>query len=104
MRKCSDNAMPEEIEVADDRFHKIEEKLDKVEEALVTLARMDERMITLFKNTEKMMDEMKTLSSRVATLEKHTVSTGVWGYIGDKLLWIVIGGFVAVAVKLGFDK
>lgn len=34
------------------RLNRIEEKLDKVSEAIVSLARMEERMITLFKRMD----------------------------------------------------
>lgn len=79
----------------------VKEELDKVGDALITLARMEERLITLFKRMDTHMEDTKSLTNRIAALEKVTSTTTVWGYIGDKLLWIIVGGVVAWLVKNG---
>lgn len=79
----------------------VKQELDKVGDALVTLARLDERLVTLFKRMDGHMEEIKGLTNRVSVLEKTHVAGGVWGYIGEKLLWIVIGGSIAWIVKVG---
>ena len=45
--------------MTDERLMRIEDKLDKLSNAVVTLARMEERMITLFKRMDHYDDEQK---------------------------------------------
>lgn len=79
----------------------VKEELDKVGDALITLARMEERLVTLFKRMDTHMEDTKSLTNRIAVLEKSNVAGGVWGHIGEKVLWAVIGGAVAWIVKNG---
>ena len=51
------------------RLNRIEEKLDKVSEAIVSLARMEERMITLFKRMDNYDDHHRALEGRVTKVE-----------------------------------
>jgi len=43
------------------RLNRIEEKLDKVGEAIISLARMEERMITLFRRMDNYDQNHNTL-------------------------------------------
>lgn len=83
------------------RLERMENKLDTLSEAVVSLARMEERMITLFKRMDKYDDAQNKLSDRVGIVEKVTVQRGVVFHILDKLLWIVIGAAAAYIVKTG---
>jgi hypothetical protein len=51
------------------RLDRIEEKLDKVGEAIISLARMEERMITLFKRMDMYDQQQSALESRVSNIE-----------------------------------
>jgi len=69
---------------------RIEQKLDKLAEAVVGLARMEERMITLFKrmdNYEKRQDDLET---DVADLKKNVGSNGQMLRFAERLFWIVV--------------
>jgi len=77
----------------------IKTELDKVSEALVTMARLDERLVTLFKRMDTHMEDVKALAVRISALERNSSSQDVWGYIGDKFLWVAVGGFVAWLLK-----
>lgn len=85
--------------MSEERLTRIEDKLDKMGEAITLLARMEERMITLFKRMDKYDTEHRSLSDRVSGVEKVTVQRGVVYHAAEKLIWIVVGVLAAVVIK-----
>lgn len=85
--------------MSEDRLDRMESKIDKMAEAMVTLVRMEERMVTLFKRMDKYDMAHEALDLRVSDVEKVTIQRGVVAQILDKGFWIVAGGLVAVAIK-----
>ena len=71
--------------MTDERLTRIEDKLDKLSNAVVTLARMEERMITLFKD-------------RVRKLDEISASRGHALRFMERIWWIVL----TAAVGAGF--
>ncbi|CAB4121872.1 hypothetical protein UFOVP17_20 [uncultured Caudovirales phage] len=79
------------------RLNRIEEKLDKVGEAIISLARMEERMITLFRRMDTYDQQQATLENRVTSIEvKH--AGGAWI---ERFVWIFIGAVVTGTIYLG---
>jgi hypothetical protein len=85
------------------RLARIELKLDKLSEAVVSLARMEERMITLFNRMDGYDIRQSNIEDRVSEVEKITVSRGAVFRLVDKLIWIVVGLVTAVVIE-GFLK
>ena len=85
------------------RLARIELKLDKLSEAVVSLARMEERMITLFNRMDGYDIRQANIEDRVSEVEKITVSRGAVFRLVDKLIWIVVGLVTAVVIE-GFLK
>jgi hypothetical protein len=85
------------------RLARIELKLDKLSEAVVSLARMEERMITLFNRMDGYDIRQANIEDRVSEVEKITVSRGAVFRLIDKLIWIVVGLVTAVVIE-GFLK
>lgn len=81
------------------RLVRIEEKLDKLADAVVSLARMEERMITLFKRMDTYEAKQNIIESRVIEVEKISVSRGAIFRIVDKATWIVVGIVVALVIE-----
>jgi len=80
------------------RLNRIEEKLDRVGEAIISLARMEERMITLFKRMDTYDNHHSTLSDRVSKVEvAHATSTGSSTWV-DKVVMVVIAGAIGAAM------
>lgn len=77
------------------RLNRIEEKLDKVGEAVVSLARMEERMITLFKRMDSYDESQRTIEGRLNKVELGQASNA-WI---ERLVWLVIGIAVTYLVK-----
>lgn len=75
----------------ENKVTRIEGEVDKMADAIVILARLEERIVTVFKGVDGLREDVKDVSSRVLVLEQGSVRTGVWGGIGDKVLYIVLG-------------
>jgi hypothetical protein len=83
----------------DQRLSRIEEKLDKLADAVVGLARMEERMLTLFKRIEKYEEKQEELVERVSAIELEDAGKNSIYRILDKSVWLVVG----IAVAFLFD-
>jgi len=83
----------------DPRLGRIEEKLDKLADAVVGLARMEERMLTIFKRIEKYEERQDELDERVSAIEIDEAGKNSIYRILDKSVWLVFG----VAIAFLFD-
>jgi len=85
--------------MSDLRLGRIEEKLDKLADAVVGLARMEERMLTIFKRIEKYEEKQEQLETRVNGLELDDAGKNSVFAIVNKTTWL----FVGVALAFLFD-
>jgi uncharacterized coiled-coil DUF342 family protein len=72
------------------RLDRIEQKLDKMADAIVSLARMEERMVTLFKRMDSYDTKQDDLHDRVAELEQTSNARGLVFSWGERAVWILI--------------
>jgi hypothetical protein len=79
------------------RLNRIEEKLDKVGEAIISLARMEERMITLFRRMDNYDQNQNTLEGRVNKIEVTSASSA-WV---ERVVWLIVGGLVMGTIYFG---
>lgn len=79
------------------RLNRIEEKLDKVSEAIVSLARMEERMITLFKRMDAYDERQVDLEKRVAKVE---VGQGSTAWV-ERVVWVIVVGLISGTIYFG---
>ena len=76
--------------MSEERLGRIEDKLDKMSEAIVSLARMEERMITLFKRMDTYDTQQTVLEQRVVKVEvAHASSTASAGW-SERIVWILV--------------
>jgi uncharacterized protein Yka (UPF0111/DUF47 family) len=81
------------------RFDRIETKLDKLSEAMVSLARTEEKIMAMENDRANQMNRMNRFSEKLDNIEKkcddnaRTVSTI------NKLFWVVIIAVVGVIVQ-----
>ena len=81
------------------RLSRIEAKLDKLADAVVSLARMEERMLTIFKRIESYEDRQQKLEERVTEIEKDDAGKdSVFGVV-NRSIWLVAG----IALAFVFD-
>lgn len=86
----------------DSRLGRIEEKLDKLADAVVSLARMEERMLTIFKRIEQYENRQEQLEQRVSDIELDDAGKNSIYRILDKSVWLVVG--IGLAFFLDFLK
>ena len=84
--------------MTDERLTRIEDKLDKLSNAVVTLARMEERMITIFKRMDNFDEQQKHMWDRVRKLDEISASRGQKLHFMERIWWIVL----TAAVGAGF--
>jgi hypothetical protein len=77
--------------MSDLRLGRIEEKLDKLADAVVSLARMEERMLTIFKRIELYENRQDKLEIRVSDLEIEDAGKNSVIRIIEKASWLVLG-------------
>lgn len=77
------------------RLDRIEEKLDKVGEAIISLARMEERMITLFKRMDMYDQQQAALEARVTNVEMKNASSA-WI---ERVIWLAVGAIVVYFIN-----
>jgi hypothetical protein len=81
------------------RLSRIEAKLDKLADAVVSLARMEERMLTIFKRIEHYEDRQQKIEERVSEIEKDDASKdSIFGVV-NRSIWLVAG----IALAFVFD-
>jgi len=79
------------------RLNRIEEKLDKVGEAIISLARMEERMITLFRRMDTYDERQTSIEGRVTKVEVSHAS-GAWV---ERVVWLIVGGLIMGTIYFG---
>jgi len=86
----------------DARLSRIEQKIDQLSEAVVSLARMEERMITLFKRMDGYDERQLRLESKITEMDTVITKRGVIYNIVDRGIWLVVGIVLAAYVKSFF--
>ncbi len=86
----------------DSRLERIEDKLDKLSDAVISIVRVEERMVTLFKKMEAMDERQNVLDARLTDVERTSLARGVIFRLVDKVSWLVIGGLTVLFVEKWF--
>lgn len=76
------------------RLDRIEDKLDKLTEAMVSVARAEEKIGTLMNDHEKMHERLNRLSAKIDDLQKTVDENARTVSIINKLFWAVITAIV----------
>jgi vacuolar-type H+-ATPase subunit E/Vma4 len=82
----------------DGRLDRIEQKIDKLAEAIVSIARAEEKLVMLENDKKFLMQRMIELDERVDTVEKKTDDNTATISVIQRITWIAISTAVAAAV------
>jgi len=74
---------------------RLEKKIDRLEEAVVQLARMEERMVTLFNRMDKYDEDYDRIQNRLDELESTSTKRSTVYEAFGKAFWIVITAVVS---------
>ena len=77
------------------RLNRIEEKLDKVGEAIISMARMEEKMITLFNRMDSYDKKQSEVEKRLGGVEVNQASNA-WI---ERIVWLAIGAIFTYYIK-----
>lgn len=72
------------------RLDRIEEKIDKLSEAMISLARAEEKLIQIEKNNHASYERMNRFSEKMDRLEEAVVENAHTVRIISRLFWVVI--------------
>ena len=78
-----------------DRLDRIEEKIDKMSEAIISIARAEEKIMTLTSYSKQNAETVQTLLRRLERLEGTVNANAAVVKIINKMFWIVIAAAAA---------
>lgn len=92
----------ENMDVLTDRLDRLEQKIDKLADAMVALARTEEKIFALESDRKNMMDRVNRHSAKIDELNDEVKeNTRVTKNI-TKITWLVIAGLIAGFIKMFF--
>tara|TARA_R100000734_G_C3316888_1_gene109620 strand:+ start:1932 stop:2216 length:285 start_codon:yes stop_codon:yes gene_type:complete len=77
------------------RLEKIEDKLDKLSEAVVSIARIEERVTTVLKQNDRLFSNFEKLELRVDKVETQANINAKTVSVTERFIWIVLSAIVA---------
>lgn len=86
------------------RLDRIEAKIDKLSETVISLARAEEKLISLENDKKFLMDRMIKNEEKVELIEKKVDETSVTVRVINRLFWIFTVAAITGAVGMLFIK
>ena len=80
----------------DNRLSCMEEKLNKLSEAIICMARIEERMISVFKRLDRVDEGFNKSDKRMDELEQTSIKRGQTIAFSERLFWIILTGSVSL--------
>ena len=85
--------------IVDQRLDRIETKIDKLSEAIISIARAEEKLIQLENDKKFLMERMLAIEERVSNTEKRTEENSSAISIIQRITWIAVSTVVATAAS-----
>ncbi len=82
------------MSVDTDRLSRIEEKIDKLSDAIVQLARVEEKIADLEIRREEQHERLNNLSKKIDSIDTHVTTLVEKVNVMQRVGWIVLGVFV----------
>lgn len=82
--------MQRHIAVENARLDRIEEKIDRLAETVISLARAEEKLVSLENDKKFLMDRMIKTEDKVDGIERKLDETAVTVRVINRLFWIAI--------------
>ena len=83
------------------RLERVEEKLDKLAEAVVSIARIEERVNTVLKHHDRFFNRLDRLEARVETVENKSMLKRNAISIAARFSWVVITSGISMLFYFG---
>lgn len=88
------------VETNQKRLDRIEEKIDKLSDAMISLARAEEKLIAIEKNNHANYDRMNRFSEKLDAIENKVEDNARTVGIINKVAVIVGTGIIGAIIKL----
>jgi hypothetical protein len=75
----------------------MEEKIDRLSDAVVAMARMEERMISVFKRLEAFDSSYRKIDERMDDMERQAIARGQKIAFAERFFWMICTGAVGLA-------
>jgi hypothetical protein len=82
--------------MTDERLSRMEDKLDKLSEAVVSMARIEERLTTVFKSMDKIDDLNTANDARMDDLALESMKRGQKIAFAERIFWMILTGAVGL--------
>lgn len=81
----------------DQRFDRLEQKIDKLTDAVTKIVRVEEQLISNNKRLDKVEDKVDTLEKDMHNVADMARANGTVAKFADKLFWLVIAASISTA-------
>jgi len=79
----------------EDRLHRVEAKIDKLQEAVISLARVEEQLVTVFNRQSSIESKVNGLDDKVDRLSESVIK----GKSAERIVWLVVAAAIGAAVR-----
>jgi uncharacterized coiled-coil protein SlyX len=86
-----------------DRLDRIEQKIDKLSDAIVSLARVEEKIADLEVRREEQHDRLNNLSKKIDSIDTHVTSLVEKVSVMQRVGWIIVSVFIMGMSTRFFD-
>ena len=86
-------------ETQTDRLNRIEEKIDKLSEAMIALARAEEKLVAIEKNNHNNYDRMNRFSQKLDDIEKKVDDNARTVSIINKVVYLISVALIGAIVN-----
>lgn len=86
-------------ETNNQRLDRIEEKIDKLSEAMISLARAEEKLIAIEKNNHSNFERMNRFSQKLDHIEKKVDDNARTVSIINKVVYLIGASVIAAFIK-----
>lgn len=90
--------MATKTSLVDGRLDRIEQKIDRLSDAIVSIARAEEKLVMLENDKKFLMQRMIEIDERVSSVEKKTDENTSSLSVIQKIAWIAASTAIASAV------
>tara|TARA_B100002019_G_scaffold272393_1_gene267572 strand:+ start:544 stop:828 length:285 start_codon:yes stop_codon:yes gene_type:complete len=80
------------------RLEKIEEKLDRLADAVVSIARIEERVATVLRQNDRFFTRMDKIEQRLDDVESQSNVNSNTGRFIERFMWIVVAAAIGLLV------
>ena len=99
----NNNILHEHVQREEQRLARIEDKIDKLSDAMINLARAEEKLINIDKSSQQQFERMNRFSARMDDIEDEIKEQGKTVKVMQYIITLTATVFAGVIVKMFFD-